>query len=169
MKPPSNFPQPTRQLGEAGLDLWRSIQAEYMIEDSAGIEVLMQACAALDRAESLAAQIAADGITVDEASVLYDNDLLEPDERAELIERWREHFDKAQAPGFSYCVGQHPTRPEALWLSGRKAREAHYRWADIPREPGRAMDGGAAESGVGRACRGKLAKLRGPRMKGFRV
>ena len=64
MKPPSNLPQPPRQLGEAGRDLWDSIQSEYLIEDSAGIAVLMQACAALDRAESLAAQIAADGVTV---------------------------------------------------------------------------------------------------------
>jgi hypothetical protein len=64
MRSPSNLPQPTRELGQHGLDLWTSIQSEYLIEDAAGIEVLMEACAALDRAESLAAQIAADGVTV---------------------------------------------------------------------------------------------------------
>ena len=61
---PSNLPLPTRQLGEHGLDLWRSIQNDYCIEDSGGIEVLMEACSALDRAETLAAQIAADGPTI---------------------------------------------------------------------------------------------------------
>ena len=61
---PSNLPLPTRQLGEAGLDLWRSIQSEYVIEDSGGQETLMQACECLDRAESLAERIAADGPTI---------------------------------------------------------------------------------------------------------
>ena len=64
MRAPSNLPQPTRDLGPSGRDLWRSIQADYVITDSGGVEVLMEACAALDRAESLAAQIAADGPTI---------------------------------------------------------------------------------------------------------
>ena len=64
MRMPSNLPLPSRQLGEAGLDLWNAIQADYVITDSGGIEVLMEACAALDRAESLAAQIQADGPTI---------------------------------------------------------------------------------------------------------
>ena len=55
---------PTRELGQHGLDLWCSIQGEYLIEDPGGIETLMQACAALDRAEFLAEQIAADGPTI---------------------------------------------------------------------------------------------------------
>ena len=64
MKAPSNLPSPIRQLGEPGLDLWTSIQSEYFIEDAAGQEVLMAACSALDRAEALAARIAADGPTI---------------------------------------------------------------------------------------------------------
>ena len=51
MRMPSNLPQPTRQLGQYGLDLWYSIQSDYVIEDPGGIETLMQACTALDRAE----------------------------------------------------------------------------------------------------------------------
>ena len=50
MRMPSNLPRPTRELGEHGLDLWTAVQSDYLIEDSAGIEVLMEACAALDRA-----------------------------------------------------------------------------------------------------------------------
>ena len=65
MRSPSNLPQPTRQLGQAGRDLWDSIQSEFCIEDAGGIEVLMTACQALDRAESLAAQIAADGMILE--------------------------------------------------------------------------------------------------------
>ena len=64
MRAPSNLPQPTRDLGPSGLDLWTSIQNDYVITDLGGIEVLMEACAALDRAELLAAQIAADGPTI---------------------------------------------------------------------------------------------------------
>jgi hypothetical protein len=37
---------------------------EYRIEDAGGIELLCQACAALDRAEALAAAIAEDGAVV---------------------------------------------------------------------------------------------------------
>jgi hypothetical protein len=53
--------QPPRPLGEHGAQLWRTVLAEYVIEDCAGRELLCQAAQALDRAESLAAEIAADG------------------------------------------------------------------------------------------------------------
>ena len=55
---------PPRRLATHGLALWNSIQAEYRIEDRGGIELLAQACAALDRAEGLAAIIAQDGAVV---------------------------------------------------------------------------------------------------------
>ena len=64
MRASSNLPQPPRQLGQHGLELWDAIQSEYCIEDAGGIAVLTQACAALDLAEALAAQIAEDGVTV---------------------------------------------------------------------------------------------------------
>lgn len=52
---------PTRKLGEHGRDLWDVIQTEYAVTDSGGIEILMHACAALDRAEEMAEQINNDG------------------------------------------------------------------------------------------------------------
>jgi hypothetical protein len=52
---------PPRALGAHGTALWNRVQAEYRIEDIGGIELLTQACQALDRAEALAAAIARDG------------------------------------------------------------------------------------------------------------
>ena len=56
--------QPPRQLGDHGLALWKNIMSEYALSNSGGLEILAQACAALDRAEELAAQIDEDGATV---------------------------------------------------------------------------------------------------------
>ena len=61
MKPPRPWPDPPRTLGAHGLELWERVQSEYAIEDAGGIEVLAQACLALDRAEALAARINAEG------------------------------------------------------------------------------------------------------------
>jgi hypothetical protein len=41
--------------------LWRKVNAEYSIDDAAGIELLTQCCAAVDLAEALSARIAEDG------------------------------------------------------------------------------------------------------------
>jgi hypothetical protein len=41
--------------------LWRAITAEYGVEDAGGVEMLAQACAALDMAEICAGHIAKDG------------------------------------------------------------------------------------------------------------
>ena len=60
-RPPSTAPKPPRPLGEHGMKMWRSVTSEYPVEDIGGIELLAQACAGLDRAESLAACIAEDG------------------------------------------------------------------------------------------------------------
>jgi hypothetical protein len=57
-------PQPSRKLRRHGLALWSRVQNEYVIADSGGVELLMQACAAVDRAETLAERIAADGEVV---------------------------------------------------------------------------------------------------------
>jgi hypothetical protein len=54
-------PQPSRPLGEHGTRLWPRTTEEYRIEDVAGVEVLTQACQALDRAEALAACVERDG------------------------------------------------------------------------------------------------------------
>ena len=52
---------PPRPLGSHGAALWDRVQREYAIADCGGVELLCQACQALDRAESLAAAIALDG------------------------------------------------------------------------------------------------------------
>jgi hypothetical protein len=50
--------QPPRKLGQHGTSLWREIHAEYSVTDRGGAELLAQACAAIDRAEALAACVA---------------------------------------------------------------------------------------------------------------
>src|SRR5690242_4930745 len=83
---PSSAPigqQPPRKLGKHGLDLWRTVTSEYVIDDAGGIELLTQICAAVDRAEELAEQIDRDGPTI-----LVKNSLREhPCLRGELANR----------------------------------------------------------------------------------
>jgi hypothetical protein len=55
---------PPRRLGADGTDLWVRVMSEYKIEDTGGIEILAQCCAALDRAEALAAAIIEDGCVI---------------------------------------------------------------------------------------------------------
>jgi hypothetical protein len=55
---------PPRDLGQHGRNLWDEVQAAYGITDRGGVEILVQACTALDRAEALAAAIATDGAIV---------------------------------------------------------------------------------------------------------
>ena len=64
MKQPQPWPDPPRTLGEHGGELWARVQSEFAIEDAGGIEVLAQACLALDRAEALAARINTEGESV---------------------------------------------------------------------------------------------------------
>ena len=52
---------PPRKLGVHGMWLWDAIMAEYDIADVGGRELLVQACAALDRAEALCEAIDRDG------------------------------------------------------------------------------------------------------------
>ena len=59
--PNASVPSPPRKLGRHGTELWRTVMAEYSIEDPGGIELLAQACGALDRIEALAERIDADG------------------------------------------------------------------------------------------------------------
>ncbi len=62
----------------------------------------------------------------DETVALYRAGLLTEEELAELTPWWREQYDKATEPDFSYTVG-----PGKI-LKGEAARKAHYRWACIP-------------------------------------
>jgi hypothetical protein len=56
--------QPPFTLGKHGRSLWDRIQADYDVSDSAGIELLGQACAAADLAEQLNEEIQHDGPVV---------------------------------------------------------------------------------------------------------
>ncbi len=69
-------PQPSRKLGKCGLALWRSITSEYGIEDAGGIEMLVQACQALDRAEACRDQIDRDGEVIRNKGMLKDHPAL---------------------------------------------------------------------------------------------
>jgi len=69
----SNSGGPPRKLGEHGLALWRSVMAEYAIQDAGGVEMLCQACQALDRAEALREQIEIDGDVIRSKSMLKDH------------------------------------------------------------------------------------------------
>ena len=53
--------EPPRKLGDPGRSLWDRVMAEYDIADSGGMEMLCQACQALDRAEALRTEIDRDG------------------------------------------------------------------------------------------------------------
>ena len=64
VSPATTSGAPPRDLGQPGRELWDAVQREYGITDRGGIELLAQACAALDRAEGLAAAIAIDGAIV---------------------------------------------------------------------------------------------------------
>ena len=54
-------PKPSRKLGQHGANLWKAVTTEYVIADSAGIEMLTSACQQLDRAEALREAIDRDG------------------------------------------------------------------------------------------------------------
>jgi hypothetical protein len=56
--------QPPRKLGEHGMALWATVMSEYDISDRGGIEILVQLCLSLDRAEECAEQINEDGPTI---------------------------------------------------------------------------------------------------------
>jgi hypothetical protein len=56
--------KPPRPLGKHGAALWKAITSEFDFPDTPGREVLGHACAALDRAEQCASEIARDGPTL---------------------------------------------------------------------------------------------------------
>lgn len=62
---------PPRPLGQHGMAFWRAVHAEYGVEDAGGLEILAQACQAIDRAESCAAKIAKEGETMRLKAGLY--------------------------------------------------------------------------------------------------
>lgn len=61
-------PEPPAGLGSHGVALWRTITAEYVIDDAPGLEILRGACEAIDRAETAKAEVLRDGMTVTNAT-----------------------------------------------------------------------------------------------------
>ena len=61
-----------------------------------------------------------------EQSTLFELGALSEDEAAALVASWREQFDRANEPGFAFCMGT------TGWLTGRAAKRAHYAWYDVP-------------------------------------
>ena len=55
---------PPRPLGEAGTELWTTIQGEYAIADAGSVELLLQSCALADRIAGLAAEIERTGLMI---------------------------------------------------------------------------------------------------------
>jgi hypothetical protein len=70
-----------------------------------------------------------------EKATLYENGLLTETEVADLTALWRSHFEKAQEPGFAFCIGHaKPGDTFASWLEGEAAKKAHYAWSGIPKK-----------------------------------
>ena len=74
--PAATASQPPRSLGDQGLSLWNRITSEYRIEDCGGLEILAQACQALDRAETLRSEIERDGEVLRLQSTVRDHPAL---------------------------------------------------------------------------------------------
>jgi Phage terminase, small subunit len=72
----SNPLAPPASLGKAGAKLWQSIQGDYRIDDSGGIEMLLQICSAADRADECSEIIARDGPVIRSKAGLKDHPLL---------------------------------------------------------------------------------------------
>jgi len=62
-----------------------------------------------------------------QAAALYAMGELPGAELEQVKRDWRQRYENALGPGFSYNTGDG-------WLEGAAARRAHYRWAGIPRE-----------------------------------
>lgn len=79
----STWADPPRNLDKAGRSLWDRIMSDYQIEDSGGLEMLGQACAALDRAEECRSLVASEGILIKVKGGLREN----PAAKIELANR----------------------------------------------------------------------------------
>jgi hypothetical protein len=71
-----------------------------------------------------------------EEAVLYEHQLLDEQETAELAAFWRHEFERVFAPGWpGHCIGhKRSTDTFATWIEGARGRQAHWRWAGIPQK-----------------------------------
>jgi hypothetical protein len=72
----TSWAEPPRNLGNHGRKLWDQIMGEYAIADSGGLEMLAQACQALDRAEPLREEIDRDGAVIRVRGTIKDHPAL---------------------------------------------------------------------------------------------
>jgi phage terminase small subunit len=78
-------PKPPRKLGTHGAALWRSVHAEYQIEDTGGLELLALACESLDRSEACKEQINAEGQVLKTKSGWREHPLLKHETQARAL------------------------------------------------------------------------------------
>ena len=67
---------PPRPLNATGMELWNSIQREFTVTDSGGVELLLQSCALADRIAALAAEIERTGLMLPTKEGVRSNPLL---------------------------------------------------------------------------------------------
>ena len=67
---------PPASLGKAGAELWLALDRDYIIEDSAGRQMLLRICETADTLASYDEQIERDGPTIRTASGLREHPLL---------------------------------------------------------------------------------------------
>ena len=63
--PPVTPPSPPRTLGPTGQALWSRVQAEYVVADCGGVELLCQCCEAADLVQELSECVAREGKTLE--------------------------------------------------------------------------------------------------------
>jgi hypothetical protein len=59
--PAPEHPAPPGKLGETGMTLWRAVTTNYAFDDPGSVEILFQACAAAERAETCRRIVDQDG------------------------------------------------------------------------------------------------------------
>jgi hypothetical protein len=70
------LPEPPSTLGEAGLSLWRTVQAQYAIADAGGLAILRAACECADRVAQISAVIAEQGLMIVSKGCVREHPLL---------------------------------------------------------------------------------------------
>jgi hypothetical protein len=76
MKRTNSTKAPPRKLGTHGQRLWAVVNEEVVLEDAAGVEMLLEACEALDRVQECAAEIKRSGVMLRTKTGTRENPLL---------------------------------------------------------------------------------------------
>ena len=107
---PQPLPQAPRALGAPGLSLWNRVISGDRIEDCGGLEILAQACQALDRAETLRSEIERDGDVLRLQGTVRDHPALET--RVGQQSFYRSHFGEAR---IEFRAREGGCGPSGLW------------------------------------------------------